>query len=188
MQATNFQMASSYSKTSSPPINHTIPPYMHEKNRIYTPENSQKYRRLSKIDATIWDQYLNIIKPKYSKLIYDLPITTQSLSEKVLTNNYTEAYLHLTNKRIDVLAFTDHYIDLFEIKDRANSHGLGQLLSYTFIYKLQFNPELPIHKILLCNYCTKIDKDCFEFFDISVLCLQDEISNVEHGLHAPRQP
>jgi len=145
---------------------------MNEKNRTYKPLEPQKYRRLSKEDAAIWHEYLTTFKPKYTIIKYDLPITTQELIDKIMEDNYDEAYKHLTNKRIDVLGYTPTHIDLFEIKPRANSHGLGQALSYSFIYKLQFKPTVPINPIMLCNYCTQIDKDCFAHFGVKLICLR----------------
>lgn len=144
---------------------------MHEKNRTFDPQTPHKYRRLCQHERMIWDRYLKTIKHKYTKIIYDLPITTEPLSDDILTDNYLEAYKHLTNKRIDVLAFATDHIDLFEIKPRANSQALGQVLSYSFIYKLQFSPVLPINKIVLCDYCTKIDTVCFDHFDVQIICL-----------------
>ena len=146
---------------------------MHEVNRTYKPLEPQKYRRLSKEDAAIWHEYLTTFKPKYTLIKYDLPITTQEMIDSIMDNNYEEAYKHLTNKRIDVLGYTRTHIDLFEVKPRANSHGLGQTLSYSFIYKLQFKPKVPVIPIMLCNYCTAIDKDCFAHFGVKLICMRD---------------
>jgi len=146
---------------------------MHLKNRIYNPHQPQKYRRLSKDDAQIWEDYLIKFKPDYIKIEYDLPICTTEMINRVMKGNYEQAYLHLTNKRIDVLGHTRSHIDLYEIKPRANSHALGQVLTYSYLYNHQFKPNVPLNLIVLSNYCTEIDFKCFSHFKIKLICMKD---------------
>lgn len=49
----------------------------------------------------------------------------------------------LTQKRVDVLAFSGSDTWILEIKERAGLSALGQLLGYGTLYVQQFNPSSP---------------------------------------------
>lgn len=127
-----------------------------------------KYSRLSSNDAKIWHDFILQNPKKYKQVAYDVLVGTGSIVDEDTSDIYQIDYSDLTKKRIDVVGFTDDFIDIIEIKPRASGSALGQVLNYLRLYQSTYLPKIPVFPVIITDSLSPDDVPLFQEFKVTV--------------------
>lgn len=108
-----------------------------------------KFDHLLPADAALWDLFLHQYPNRYTQLHYDVRIGTGRDPGPEFPDNIRYMAISLSQRRIDVLAFTADHIDIIEITTAAGLTALGQLLAYPQLYIATYSPTLPVRPLLV---------------------------------------
>ncbi len=137
-----------------------------------TPPNTplHKYPHLMGTDIIIWDRYIRLHGHLYDKFEYDVHVGEGILPSSDLPTPFDAMAIHLTQKRIDVVAYQPNMITIIEVKLRPTLAAIGQILGYTELYKRDFTPNLPLSSMLIAEtidpdisfICQKLSINCHQ--------------------------
>lgn len=122
----------------------------------FPPKKLAKYPHLSTEDIGIWERFLDSYAGAYRAFDYDVRVGEGEEPLPTLEPKYRAMAKALTQKRIDAVGYRDNEIWIFEVKPRAALSALGQIISYTELYILTFNPTETIVPAVVCEM---VDRD-----------------------------
>lgn len=93
-----------------------------------------KFPRMSPHDTEIWRKFLIHHHNEYLTFDYDLPVGSGVDPGPSVGENFRKDFIDLTRKRIDAVGYNSKGVTLFEVKPRAGTTALGQLLVYRQLY------------------------------------------------------
>lgn len=96
----------------------------------FPPIQLHKFPRMSPEDTTIWRKFLEKEGKNYDRFDYDLPVGNGEDPGPGVPENLRKDFIDLTRKRIDAVGYRDNSVTIFEVKPRAGTQALGQLLTY----------------------------------------------------------
>ena len=124
-------------------------------------------------DKAIWLRFLLLGGVRFAPFVYDLRVGDGVKMPAGSTITAIAAAYALTTKRIDVVWMQGGYSIICEVKKRAGSTAIGQLILYSKLYKQTYPNEPPPRLMLVTDY---LEPDMTE-------ALRDlEISYIEVGL------
>jgi hypothetical protein len=101
------------------------------------------FPRMSKDDTTIWLRWLNVYGKNFDRFDYDLPVGNGEDPGPDYDPLMRKDFMDLTKKRIDAVGYIGNTATIFEIKPRAGTTALGQLISYKSLFQ-QTYPTVPV--------------------------------------------
>ena len=110
-----------------------------------------KYPHLCASDAAIWERFINRFPGRFNRCDYDVHIGEGIPPASEWEPQIIFMAMYLTQCRIDVLAFNNDQATIIEVKRRAMTDAIGQLLSYQALYKLSFNTTQNLPLLLICE-------------------------------------
>lgn len=137
--------------------------------RTWPPTTLAKYPHMMPQDIPIWNRYLAQYAQYYTKFVYDFPVGEGSKVPFPIDEKFKADYEHLTKKRIDVVGYKPTAIDIIEIKPRAATTALGQVLTYRTLFIAQENPTQPIKAIVITDSITEDDRKVYTNFGIEII-------------------
>lgn len=117
----------------------------------FPPTKLIKYPHLAPEDIVIWERFLERYAGAYESVDYDIRVGEGEPPLPTLEPKYAAMAKALTQKRIDAVAYRPGEIWIFEVKPRAALSALGQIISYTELYILTFNPTETIVPAVVCE-------------------------------------
>lgn len=122
------------------------------------------------IDETIiWGRYLSEYQPKYDSMDYDLRVGDGIIPDFPLPEIFKRDYQDLTRKRIDAVGYVNSYADLYEVKVRASSSALGQLLTYKILFGKSYPNYVVRQLYIICNTISDEDRAIAIAYGINVI-------------------
>lgn len=106
-----------------------------------------KYPRMSLEDSKIWGRYLSKFSDLYDSFDYDLRVGAGVTPDLPIPEKFIKDYEDLTKKRIDAVGYKNNKATLFEVKPRAGTAALGQLISYRDLF-LRSHPYIQISSLV----------------------------------------
>lgn len=114
------------------------------------------YEHLRPEDIAVWERFIEKYPNAYETVNYDLK-TGKGREYPETPGELIQAdMIHLSRKRIDAVAYFGTWVYIIEIKPVANPSAIGQIETYTELYKID-NPEIEnIEKVIIAG---EIDPD-----------------------------
>ena len=107
------------------------------------------YPHLLPIDIPVWERWLEIHRLEYDQIEYDVRVGEGRPAPPFYPLNSQKMAMDLSMRRIDAVAHTPTEITVIEITKRAGLKAVGQLLVYPILYRLTFDPPVPIRPLLV---------------------------------------
>lgn len=100
-----------------------------------------KYPHLLASDIPIWDRFLDLYSPDFTGFNYDVRVGRGIEPPQGTSPNIRRMAIDLTQKRIDSVGFQPGKIWIIEVKERPGVGAVGQIISYTILFRKQFSPQ-----------------------------------------------
>lgn len=127
-----------------------------------------KYPRMSSEDIKIWQPFLSQEGSKYDRFDYDLKVGSGVLPDLPVPEIFKADFQDLTRKRIDAVGYNKDGATIFEVKPRAGTAALGQLLTYKNLFAQTF-PGINIFQlVLVCELATEEEVILYKQYGIIV--------------------
>ena len=111
----------------------------------------QRLSHMSKGDAYLWSKFLDKYPNLYGIYEYDVRVGKGVNLPEGSPEWLRKSARDLSRKRIDVVGIGKKHIAVFEVRVRAKSNVLGDLISYRYLYATTFNPIKPVIPILITD-------------------------------------
>lgn len=90
--------------------------------------------------------------PNAVKIDFDVPLKSEKTRFLTEKSPYAEMWEYLTAKKIDMVVYLPDAIYIVEIKEKLSASAFGQLKLYEYLFKLQYNPKLPVKLLHAAMY------------------------------------
>lgn len=110
----------------------------------YGPDKLIKYPHMFPLDIAIWERFLDIFGSTFSGFDYDVKVGSGTEPVEGLGDIYARMQSILSKYRIDVVGYKSDSVWIFETKPEAGTVAVGQIVTYTNLYKRDLHPTLPI--------------------------------------------
>lgn len=110
----------------------------------YPAEQLEKYPHFFPRDIPIWERFLARFGDDFSSFAYDVKVGSGTEPVEGLGPNYVRMQRILSKYRIDAVGFRSDSVVILEVKPDAGTIAIGQIETYTNLYKRDFNPNKPI--------------------------------------------
>ena len=111
----------------------------------------QRLTHLSKGDAFLWSKFLDKHPSEFTKIVYDVRVGQSVLLPPGYPDWLKRSANALSRKRIDVVAERGRFIFVIEIRVRAKSNVIGDLINYTQLYKVYNKPTKSVLPMLVTD-------------------------------------
>lgn len=109
------------------------------------------YPHLAPADATIWERYLAVYPDAYDTVDYDFRCGKGPEIDPTLPDNIQRDAYTLGQKRIDVVGYRADGTFIIELKPRAGTTAIGQVITYLHCMA-QDHPELaPFRGVIITD-------------------------------------
>lgn len=127
-----------------------------------------KYPRMSPKDVDIWKRFLMLHQSMFNSFDYDLPVGNGEDPGPEFEPNLRKDFIDLTKKRIDVVGYKDGTPTIIEVKPRASSTALGQLLTYKTLF-IQSHPSFQtVPLMVVTEFINTEEQEIFNSHNIKV--------------------
>lgn len=120
-------------------------------------------------DMSIWNRFLAVHYLDYNAISYDVPVGQGIIPDMPLSEEMKGDYIALTRKRIDAVGFANDRIDVIEVKPRAATSALGQIMTYTTLFKAQHKTDLPIRSVVITDQISPDDQAVYNSYNITLI-------------------
>lgn len=137
--------------------------------RYYSSVQLKKYPHMSPGDIPIWNRFLAVHFKDYDTISYDVPVGEGIVPDMPLPEEMKSDYVSLTRKRIDAVGFARDRVDIIEVKPRAATTALGQIITYTALFRSTHKPTLPLRSVVITDQISKDDEAVYKTQGITVI-------------------
>lgn len=121
---------------------------------------------MSSEDVQIWKKFLELHGKEYSSFDYDFKVGSGTDPGPEVPENFRQDFIDLSKKRIDAVGYQNDGVTLFEIKPRAGTQALGQLITYKALYE-KANPDNKIKSTaVVCQFISDEEILLYNSFNI----------------------
>jgi hypothetical protein len=120
------------------------------KLRWWQPKPVLKYPHFNQDDSKIWDSFLISESKRFIRFSYDVPLIDESRFEGDSPDFLESDWNYLTAYKIDVIGETLDSIILFEVKPILSHMAIGQINTYSKLFKIYYSPNKPIVMSIVC--------------------------------------
>lgn len=106
------------------------------------------YPHMKPADIILWEKFILAFPGFFNSCDYDVLVGTGVVVGNPDTDPYSKSFQMLTQKKIDVVGYKDDKIVIIEVKPRAGSNAMGQVLSYKEMWSKD-HPEVPVENIYM---------------------------------------
>lgn len=126
-----------------------------------------KFPRMSSEDVVIWKKFLEKFGKDYTSFDYDFKVGSGTDPGPEVPEAFRIDFIELSKKRIDAIGYSPDGVSIFEVKPRAGTQALGQLLTYKKLYEKAY-PERKIKEVaVVCNFISDEEILLYNSFNIS---------------------
>ncbi len=127
-----------------------------------------KYPRMSPKDVDIWKRFLMEHQDMFNSFDYDFPVGSGEDPGPKFEPNLRKDFIDLTKKRIDVVGYKNGEPTIIEIKPRASSTALGQLLTYKTLF-IDSHPSFQtVPLMVITEFINTEDRTIFDSNNIQI--------------------
>lgn len=128
-----------------------------------------KFPRMSPQDVEIWKRFIIKYGNKFDSFDYDLPVGEGEDPGEEYEPFLRKDFIDLTKKRIDAVGYKDGQPTIIEIKPRAGSTALGQLLVYRKLFLKSFSQFSSVPLLLITEFLNTEEQDIYKSHGIKYL-------------------
>jgi len=99
------------------------------------------YPHMKPEDVKLWEKFISAFPDMWETCDYDVLVGDGVVAGDVEKDQYARSFQMLTQKKIDVVVYKGNEIGIIEIKPRAGSTALGQVVGYLELW-LKKHPEV----------------------------------------------
>ncbi len=118
---------------------------------IHPPEKLAKYPHMFPLDIPIWERFIDNFGADFLSVAYDVKVGSGTPPIDGLGDKYAAMQAILSKYRIDVVGFRSDAIWIIETKPDAGNIALGQIDIYTYLYKRDLQPTLPVVGVIVTD-------------------------------------
>lgn len=107
-------------------------------------------------DTAVWTRFLESGDFNVREVWYDVHVGQGVIPDMVSDSMLKRISQGITRKRIDVVAVVDNILWVIEVKPVLMHFALGQVLVYTGLFIDEYNPELEVWPVIVCD---TVDED-----------------------------
>lgn len=131
-----------------------------------------KYPRMSKEDTEIWVKFLKLHATAFDSFNYDLPVGEGVDPGEDVPAIYRKDFVDLTRKRIDAVGYTGDHVTIFEVKPRAGTTALGQLLTYRPLFMQSYPEFSDVNSAVVTTFMNDEEKTIYQNYNIKIYIVQ----------------
>jgi hypothetical protein len=110
-----------------------------------------KYPGMAPREVLIWRKWLEANQSKYTNWAYNVHIGNGLDPGAPFPDVYRKQYIFNTQKRADAVAYQGVTPFVFEVKARATSSSMSQLLAYRTLWPITFPGTPPVRLVLVAG-------------------------------------
>ena len=111
----------------------------------------EHYPHMKPQDEHLWEKFL-LTNPDFGDEVeYDVLVGEGMIFGDLKTDKYAADFQQLTQKKIDAVVRKGSTFYIFEIKPNAGPTALGQVLSYTRLWRQKHPEATNVHMVILTN-------------------------------------
>lgn len=123
-------------------------------------------------DNSVWTRFLTTDAERIKQVWYDVRVGQPVVLEPDATDIDRRIAAGLTRKRIDAVCSVGGGFWVVEIKPYASMLAVGQVLSYSRLFALEYAPGGQVIPVIVCD---SYDEDLVDEFDeLGILVLQND--------------
>ncbi len=127
------------------------------------------YPNLRENETFIWDRFIEKYPDAYDEVIYNLHLGEGADIPAGTEENIARDFKLLTQYKIDVVGFSKNQIDIIEIKPYAGASAIGQVVSYSELYKKFIDPEARPNLVILTDQMRPDTKTLAETLNLKLI-------------------
>lgn len=112
----------------------------------------QRYPHMFPRDIAIWERFLKDFGESYSHFNYDVKVGSGTSDILGRNDAYSKMQRILSLYRIDAVGFRGSDIDIIEVKPRATTAAIGQVIVYKELYERDFQPTQTVIPTIVTDY------------------------------------
>jgi hypothetical protein len=113
--------------------------------------NDQRLTHMSKGDAYLWSKFLNKYPDYFSNIRYDVRVGKSVKLKQDDPEWLKKSADSLSRKRIDIVANRDKITFVIEVRVRAKSNVVGELINYVQLYKMYYPYTNTVSPLLITD-------------------------------------
>ena len=114
-------------------------------------EKKPWYDNLRENETFIWNRFIEKYPDAYDEVIYNLHLGEGANIPAGTEENIARDFKLLTQYKVDVVGFGKNKIDIIEIKPYAGASAIGQVISYSELYKKDIDPAATPNLVILTD-------------------------------------
>lgn len=123
-------------------------------------------------DTGVWTKFLKTDAHRLKEVWYDVRVGQPVLLDVGASDIERRIAAGLTRKRIDVVCSVGGGFWVVEVKPYASMLAIGQIISYTRLFRLEYAPGGEIIPVIVCD---AFDEDLVDEFDeLGVLVMMND--------------
>lgn len=128
-----------------------------------------RYAHFIEHDEKLWQRFLRHDPLPNALVAYDVHVGTAAATPADLPENYRRMAATLSTKRIDVVIFFPDETAIVEVKPYAGVTAIGQVLSYTNLFRKQYPDEPRPSAMILTDTAQPDMTELCAHFNITLL-------------------
>lgn len=120
------------------------------------------YPHMMTEDIEVWSKFLESGYARFDEVWYDVHVGGAVKLPEGAGKVEQQVAMGISRKRIDVVARVARDFWVIEVKPFASMLALGQVLSYTRLFELEYGPELAAWPVIVCD---AVDEDLLDEFE-----------------------
>ena len=117
--------------------------------RTFPPEYRGAYPHMFPGDVAVWERFLDKYGEIYTGFQYDMMCGVECEQFPRWEEPYRKDAAVLSRLRIDAVGFRSDGIDIIEVKPRAGSQAIGQVITYVDHYVNDYKPNLRVRGVIV---------------------------------------
>ena len=109
------------------------------------------YDNLRENETEIWNRFIEKYPDAYDEVIYNLHLGEGAVIPTGTEENVARDFKLLTQYKVDVVGFNQNGVDIIEIKPYAGASAIGQVISYSELYKKGVDPSATPNLVILTD-------------------------------------
>jgi len=119
------------------------------------------YHGMSPRECRVWTAFIQKFPDRFDSVDYNVRVGSGSIAPEPFEQQYPGLWKLLTQKRIDAVGWNEDIPTIVEVKDEARSTALGELITYSTLYKETFSINFDVPLLLVC---VLVDPDLVSLF------------------------
>ncbi len=117
------------------------------------PVPRHKYPHFNKFDAQVWHNWITSSSGSFQCFCYDVRVGKGMAIKSHWEPEIAKMARDISQKRIDVVGFTNTRPWIFEVKTGADVTTPGQIIAYKKLFEEKYQPVRQSCCVLLYNFC-----------------------------------